>query len=66
MEPLSLQGHAELKHLKKLLRQCKDIHDALVNSSKSTQSSNSFNHAQITWRKVRKSIVRMSDIAFVQ
>eukprot|EP00973_Karenia_brevis_P025608 3532797-Karenia_brevis.AAC.1 len=65
-QTFSPSNNEQLKHLKKLLRQCKDIHDALVNASKTTQSSNSFNHAQTTWRKVRKSIARMSGIAFVQ
>eukprot|EP00973_Karenia_brevis_P054821 7621297-Karenia_brevis.AAC.1 len=45
----------QLKHLRKLLRQCKDMHDALLNAAKTTRSLNSYNHAQNVWRKVQSS-----------
>eukprot|EP00973_Karenia_brevis_P073435 10202688-Karenia_brevis.AAC.1 len=45
-------NNEQLKHLRKLLRQCKDIHDALLNATKTTKSLNSYNHAQNVWRKI--------------
>eukprot|EP00973_Karenia_brevis_P054473 7570132-Karenia_brevis.AAC.1 len=30
-------NNEQLKHLRKLLRQCKDIHDALLNAAKTTK-----------------------------